>query len=184
MEERRAGRTGRGTSRRLGLDGEMLIKPVVQPCVGEVVPRAVGRPAGGVDFPVGLHDGPFGVNFPHSLPEIPDEFIEGFELFLRRLVVVVVADQAYSEGYVVQVVAVNMASIDLSAPARTNLDLPVAGRGAVSNDKVVGQAVWHFTNIGVVVLESFRIALSGSAVVDHDVTPAGLLYGGLVYLLP
>lgn len=161
----------------------ILIKAVVQPGVREVISWAVGWPAWRIDFPMRLHNGPLRINFSDSLAEIANELIERLKLLLSWLVMVEITDQADSESYVIQVVAMNMASINLSPPARAHLDLPVARGGPVSNDKLVGQAVRHLAHVGVIIFEGLGIALPGSAVVNHNVTPAGLLDWCLVDLL-
>ena len=78
-----------------------LVKPVVEPGVGEVIARAVRGPAGRVDFPACFDDGPFVVKFAHTLAEVADEFVEGIQLFLSGFALVEVAYQTDADGNVV-----------------------------------------------------------------------------------
>ncbi len=57
-------------------------------------------------------------------------------------------------------------------PSVTDFDLSVAGGCSVADDEVVSEAVLHFANAAVVILKGFRVALSGSAIVNDDVFPA------------
>ncbi|MEY2492255.1 MAG: hypothetical protein QOH24_1206, partial [Verrucomicrobiota bacterium] len=65
------------------------------------------------------------INFPAALSQIPDQFFARFELPLRRLVAIEIADQTNTEGNVVQVIAVDVAAIDLTSPAVTDFDFAV-----------------------------------------------------------
>ena len=86
-----------------------------------------------------------------------------------------VAYETNAESDVIQVIARNMASIDLSCPAVTNFDLSIAGRISISDDEVVGKAVLHFTHAPVIHIENPRVALAGATIVNDDVFPASTL---------
>ena len=154
----------------------------MEPGVGEVIARAVRGPARRVDFPVSFDDGPFVVKFAHALAEIADEFVEGIQLFLSGLALVEVADQTDADGDVVQIVAMDVAAVDLFAPAGADFDFTIPGGRAVADDKLIGEAVLHLADIGVIVVKSLGIALPRSAVVDDQIAPAGFLDGSAVDL--
>lgn len=77
----------------------------------------------------------------------------------------------------------DVAAVDLFAPAGADLDFTITGRRAVADDKLIGQAVLHLADIGVVVVESLRVALPRSTIVDDQIAPAGFLDGSAVDLL-
>ena len=159
-----------------------LVKAVMQPSVGKVVSRAICGPARGVDFAVRFDDRPLTIDFANALTQVADELVQGVELFLSGLFLIEVADEADAEGDVVEVVAVDMAAIDLAGPSAANFDFSVARGGAVADHKLIGKAVGHFAHIRVVEFKGFGIALAGAAVVHHDVAPAGFLDGSAVDL--
>ena len=64
-----------------------------------------------------------------------------------------------------------MASVDLTHPAITNLDLTVTRGSAVTYDKVVGKTVGHLAHVTMVMIEDAGIALAGTAVVNDDEFP-------------
>ena len=98
----------------------------MEPGVGEVVAGAVCGPARRVDFSVRFDDGPFVVDFADALAQVAEEFIEGIQLLLSGFSLIEIAHETDADGDVVQVVAVDMAAIDLFAPAATHLNFAVA----------------------------------------------------------
>lgn len=76
----------------------------------------------------------------------------------------------------------DVAAVDLFAPAGADLDFTVARGRAVADDKLVGKAVVHLADIGVIVVKCLRVALPRSAVVDDQIAPARFLYGSAVDL--
>ena len=103
-----------------------LIETAMEPPIGETTAGAIRGPARRIDFAVRFHDGPIAVDFTDSLAKIADEFLRGLELAFARQIPVEISDEANAEGDAVQVVAVDMASIDLAAPAVSDLDLSIA----------------------------------------------------------
>jgi hypothetical protein len=103
-----------------------LVKPVVEPGVGEVIARAVRGPARRINLAVGFDDGPLVVNFAHALAQIAEKLVEGLELFLGGFSLVENTDEANAYCNVIEVVTVDMASVDLLAPAAANFDLSIA----------------------------------------------------------
>ena len=76
----------------------------------------------------------------------------------------------------------DVAAVDLFAPAGADLNFTVAGGRAVADDKLIGKAVVHLPDMGVIVVKSLRVALPRSAVVDDQIAPAGFLHGRAVDL--
>jgi hypothetical protein len=142
----------------------------MEPAVGEPLAGAISGHR--VDFLVGLHDCDVSLKFAAARTQVADEFVEGGELIFCGDIAVKITHEADAERDAVQVIAVDVAAVDLPAPPVADLDLAVAGRGAVADHEVVGEAVWHPARVAMVVIENLRVALAGAGVVDHDVTPA------------
>ena len=96
---------------------------------------------------MGLDRGPFAVGFSRALAEVADEFVEGLKLLGRRFFLVEIAHQTDAKGDVVEVVAVDVAAVDLFLLAVADFDLAVARGGAVADDKVVGETVGHLADL-------------------------------------
>ena len=88
------------------------------------------------------------------------------------MIAIKIANQTNAESDVVEIVAVDMAAVDLPAPPIAYFDLAVTGRGAVADDKMIGQAVFHSSNPAVVVIKNARISLTRPAIVHNDKFPA------------
>lgn len=111
-----------------------------------------------------------------TVPQIPNQLVARFELGPRRLVAIEIAHQANAEPDVVHVIAVNVASVHLAAPAISNLDPAVARRRSVSDDEMVGQSIPHSPHFAVIIIERASIALPCPAVVNNDEFPARALH--------
>ena len=98
----------------------------MEPAVGKLTAWAIGGPAWRIDFAVGFDDRELIVDFSNAESEIPDEFLEGFELFFSGFIAVEIANQTDPQSDVVEIIAMDMASVDLAMPAITNLDLAVS----------------------------------------------------------
>ncbi len=109
-----------------------------------------------------------------TLPQITNQFLATIELRPRRLVAIEIADQTNSERDVVQIIAVHMSAVDLSPPAITHFDLPVASGCSVADDEVIRQSILHVAHMFMVVIEHTCVALPRAAVVHHDHLPAGI----------
>src|SRR4051794_37432501 len=114
-----------------------------------------------------LHNGPLPVDFAHAVAKVSDQLIGRGELPLRGDVAVEVADKANSERDVIQVIAVDVAAIDLANPPITNLHLAIAGRGPVPYDEVIRETVRHFSDTQVVIIERLRVPLPRARVMDN-----------------
>ena len=119
-----------------------------------------------------FHDRIMIADFPASLPEITNQFFAAIELRPGWLVAVEIADQTNSERDVVQIIAVNVAAVDLSPPTIAHFDLTVAGRSSIADHEMISKAVLHPAKMPVVIIECGRVSLTRSAVVHDDVLPA------------
>ena len=86
------------------------------------------------------------------------------------MVVAKVADQADANGDFVEALTGEVAALDLFDPALADFNLPVARIGSISNDEVVGHAVFH-SALFVIGVEDSCVATSRPAVVYDDVFP-------------
>ena len=159
-----------------------LFKLAFEPEIGEAVPGAVG--GFWIDVFVCFHDGFAAFDAAHAASQIFEQLGEGIDLRLGGGVPIEVAHQTDADGDVVEIIAGNMAAIDLSPPAVADFNLSVARGTAVANDEMVGQTVLHFSHVLVVVIERLGIALPRAAVVNDDVFPTAARDFGAVNLLP
>lgn len=123
------------------------------------------------------------VNFPAALPKISNQLFARIELLRRGLVAIKIADQTNADRDIVQIIAVDMATINLSSPAVSNFDLAVPSRGAVADNEMVGETVFHSSNMAMVVIENTRVALARTAVVHDDELPSPLHHSRMIDLV-
>lgn len=107
-----------------------------------------------------------------TIAQIPNQFIGRFELGAGWLVAIEIAYEANAQPDVVHIIAVNVATVDLTAPAIANLDPAIARRRSVSNDKMVSQSVPHSPHSPVIIIERARVPLPRPAIVHDDKFPA------------
>src|SRR5689334_10354156 len=100
------------------------------------------------------------VDFAATFTEIADEFLTRIELRARWLVAIEIADQTNAERDIVQIIAVNVAAVDLAPPAIAYFDLTVAGRCSVADHEMVCQPILHPANMLVIIIKDARIALT------------------------
>lgn len=112
------------------------------------------------------------VDFAATFAEIADEFFARIELRARWLVAIEIAYQTNAERNIVQIIAVNVAPVDLAPPAISYLDLTVAGRCSVADHEMVCQPILHPANMLVIIIKDACIALPCAAVVHHNELPA------------
>ena len=129
-----------------------------------------------------FHDWPVIADFPATLPQVADQFFATVELRARRLVAIEITDQANPEGDVVQIIAVNVASVNLTAPAIAHFDLAVAGRSPVADHKMVSESVLHPAKMSMVIIERGSVALTSPAVMNDNVLPAAARHRSAVDL--
>lgn len=150
----------------------------MEPAIWEALSRAIGRTR--VDLLVGVDDGAVTLRFTNPIAQVGDEFLKGPDLGLGGLITIEVADETNAEGDVIEVVAGDMASVELGGPAVTDLDLAVAGAMSVANNEMVGEAVFHVADAEMVNIENTGISLTGAAVVDNDVFPTTAVHRGTI----
>ena len=112
------------------------------------------------------------VRFAATFAQITDEFLARIELRLGRLIAVEIAHQTDSKGDIVQIIAVDVAAVNLSSPSIAHFDLAVATRRPIPNYEMIGQSVHHPPDMPVIIIEHSRVALAGPAIVNHDEFPA------------
>jgi len=113
-------------------------------------------------------------NFAATLAKIADQLLATIELGPGRLIAIEIANQTNPQSDVVQIIAVNVAAINLPTPAIAYFDFAITGRGAVANYKMIGKTILHPTKMPVVIIESRRVSLTRPAVVDNNVLPSPL----------
>ena len=109
---------------------------------------------------------------PVRLPEPGDECLEAGFLLGRGERLFKVADETDSDGNFVERGAADMASLELSLPAITDVYFAIGSIDAVADDEVIGEAVLHSTDAAVIMLHAANAVVAVGAVVDDDVLPA------------
>ena len=117
------------------------------------------------------------IDFSAALPQIIDQLFARLQLTARRLTAVEIADQTNAECDVVQIVAVHVPAIDLAPPAIADFDLAVSRRGAVADNEMIGESIFHPTNVPVVIIENAGAALPSATVVHDNELPAAPHHG-------
>jgi len=91
-----------------------------------------------------------------------------------------VADEADPDSDFVERFTGEVPALFLLEPARADFDLAVAGIGAVTDDEVIGHAIFHAAGLAMKIVEDFGITPAGTAVVDDDIFPiAEPIFGGI-----
>ena len=91
-----------------------------------------------------------------------------------------VADEADADSDFVERLAGEVPALFLLEPAGADFDLAVARIGAVTDDEVVGHAIFHAAGLTMKIVEDFGITPAGTAVVDDDIFPiAEPIFGGI-----
>ena len=121
-------------------------------------------------------DGVMRIYFPAAFTQIIDQLFACLQLTARRLSAIEIAYQANAERDVVQIVAVHVPAVDLAPPAIAHLDFAVASRGAVTDNEMIGESVFHPANMAVVIIESAGAALSCATVMYDNELPAAPHY--------
>lgn len=159
--------------------------------VGEFFPQPTKREAVawaicglGVDFLVSKDDGGLAFDLADTTTEIGAEFVECSHLILGGCVSVEIAHETDAERDVVQVVARDMAAVDLSSPPVSDFDFSIARGISIADDEVVGEAILHFANASVVDIKNPGVSLAGATVMNDDVFPASALDIGIIDGLP
>lgn len=115
------------------------------------------------------------IAFPATLLKVTDQFFARIQLSSRWLITIEIANKTNPESNIVQVVAMHMATIDLTPPSVANFDLAIPRRGPVSDDKMIRKSVPHSTNLAMIIIKRARVPLTRTAVVNNDEFPTTLL---------
>ena len=75
---------------------------------------------------MGADDSVMCINFPAAFSQIINQLFAGLKLAAGRLIAIEIAHQTNAKRDVVQVIAVNVSAVDLTAPAITHFDLAIA----------------------------------------------------------
>ena len=159
------------TSPRFSQDDLEWLKPA-EPWIRKIVARTICGPPRRVYLAVWFHRNRASLGFAAAISQVANELFTRVELRARRLVSIEITDQTNAERDIVEIIAVDMTAVDLPPPAITHFDLAVAGGCAVADDKMIGQAVLHSTDMPVIVIEDTCVALSRAAIVhDNELPP-------------
>ena len=144
-------------------------KPSPQPAIRKAITRTVRWPW--IDFLVWQDDGLLPPDPSHPTAQVADEFVERGELGLCGRLAIQVTDKANSDCDIIEVVARNVAAVNMPCPARTDFYLAVAGGTAVADHKVIGEAVLHPADPAMIPIENAGISLPGATVMNNDILP-------------
>ncbi len=72
----------------------------------------------------------------------------------------------------------DVAAVDLAAPAVPHFNLAVAGRSPIANHEMISQPILHPPDVSMVIIERSRVALPRSAIMDDNKLPTTPLHGG------
>src|SRR5208337_4528018 len=73
---------------------------------------------------------------------------------------------------IVEIIAVDMAAVDLPHPSVSDFNLAIARGGAVTNDEMVGKTVRHLAHMAMIIVEDAGVTLASTAVMHDDVFPS------------
>jgi hypothetical protein len=159
---------------------QFLLLKFSEPGIRESIPGAIGRPLRWIHLTMRPDDGVMRIDFPAALPQIIDQLFARCQLTARRLTAVEIADQTNAECDVVQIVAVHVPAIDLAPPAIPDFDLAISRRSAITDYEMIGESVFHPTNVPVVIIENAGAALPSATVVHDNELPAAPHHGRAV----
>src|SRR5260370_36203298 len=74
----------------------------------------------------------------------------------------------------------DMVASKLNQPSVANLDLAVAGRGAVANNEMISETIRHAPNVAMIVIKNPGVPLASPAIVHHDVLPTLPGYSSII----
>ena len=100
------------------------------------------------------------------------------------MVAIEIAHQANAERDIVEIIAVDVATIDLAPPAIAYFDLTIPSRCSIADHEMVSQPILHPANMPVVIVERRRVSLPRPAIVHDDELPAAARDWSAVDLVP
>ena len=69
----------------------------------------------------------------------------------------------------------DMATVDLTAPAVSHFDLAIAGRCPIANHEVISEPILHSPDMSMIIIEDSRVALARAAIMDNNKLPTAPL---------
>ncbi len=112
------------------------------------------------------------VDLSAAFAQIADKFFTRVKLRARWLIAVEIAYQTNTKRNVVQIIAVHMAAVDLTAPAVPHFYLAIPSRCSVTNHEMISEAVLHSAHMPMVIIEDARVSLPRPTVVHNNELPA------------
>jgi hypothetical protein len=116
------------------------------------------------------------VDLAATVAQVADEFFARVELRARWLVTIKIAYQANAERDVVQIIAVHMATVDLTPPAIAHFDLAVARGSSVANHEMVRKTILHPADVPMIIIKGARVSLPRAAIMHDNELPATPLH--------
>ena len=123
-----------------------------------------------------LHRDVASVGLAATFAQVTNEFFARVELRARWLVAIEIAYQTNAERNVVQIIAVNVAAVDLTPPTIAYFNLAVACGCSVADHEVVRKTILHPADVPMIIIKSARVTLSGAAIMHDNELPATPLH--------
>ena len=123
-----------------------------------------------------LHRNGAPLGFAATFAQVADEFFARVELRARWLVAIEIAYQTNAERNVVQIIAVNVAAVDLTPPAIAHFDLAVACGCSVADHEMVRKTILHPADVPMIIIKSARVTLSRAAIMHDNELPSTPLH--------
>ena len=114
--------------------------------------------------------------FAATFSQVANEFFARVELRARWLVAIEIAYQTNAERNVVQIIAVNVAAVDLTPPAIAHFDLAVACGCSVADHEMVRKTILHPADVPMIIIKSARVTLSRAAIMHDNELPSTPLH--------
>ena len=111
------------------------------------------------------------VDLAATFSKVANEFFARFELRARWLVAIKIAYQTNAQRNVVQIIAVNVAAVNLTPPAIPHLYLAIPGRCSVTDHEMIGQPVLHPPDVPMIIIEDARVSLARPTIVHDNELP-------------
>ena len=151
------------------------LKPA-EPRIRKNVSRTICRPARRIHFTMWLHRYLTSFGLAATFAQVTDEFFARVELRARWLVAIEIAYQTNTQRNVVQIIAVNVAAVDLTPPTIAYFNLAVARGCSVADHEVIRKTILHPADVPMIIIESARVSLPRAAIVHDNELPATPLH--------
>jgi hypothetical protein len=112
------------------------------------------------------------VDLAATFSQVADEFFARFELRTRWLLAIKIPYQTNAERNIVQIIAVHVATVNLTPPAIAYLDLAIASGRSVADHEMIRKPVLHPADMSVIIIENARVSLTRAAIMHDDELPA------------